>query len=147
MNSFKKIVLGTTFAAGATAMFVGTTNAHADEVYTVKSGDSLSKISQKFAGDNSMIDAIAEKNSIANINRIYVGEQLTIPTSNDSSATTENKTTENTASTTETATQEHTYVAPVETVEVAPAAPAAPSIYAQHGNCRNHAAFHYLKDN
>ena len=23
----------------------------------------------------------------------------------------------------------------------------APSIYAQHGNCRNHAAFHYLKDN
>ncbi len=61
MNSFKKIVLGTTFAAGATAMFVGTTNAHADEVYTVKSGDSLSKISQKFAGDNSMIDAIAEK--------------------------------------------------------------------------------------
>lgn len=46
MNSFKKIVLGTTFAAGATAMFVGTTNAHADEVYTVKSGDSLSKISQ-----------------------------------------------------------------------------------------------------
>ena len=112
MNSFKKIVLGTTFAAGATAMFVGTTNAHADEVYTVKSGDSLSKISQKFAGDNSMIDAIAEKNSIADINRIYVGEQLTIPTSNDSSATTE------------TATQEHTYVAPVETVEVAPAAPA-----------------------
>ncbi|MCO5452484.1 LysM peptidoglycan-binding domain-containing protein [Enterococcus faecium] len=136
MNSFKKIVLGTTFAAGATAMFVGTTNAHADEVYTVKSGDSLSKISQKFAGDNSMIDAIAEKNSIADINRIYVGEQLTIPTSNDSSATTESNTTENTASTTEsnttentastteTATQEHTYVAPVETVEVAPAAPA-----------------------
>ncbi len=72
-----------------------------------------------------MIDAIAEKNSIADINRIYVGEQLTIPTSNDSSATTESNTTENTASTTETATQEHTYVAPVETVEVAPAAPAA----------------------
>ena len=28
-----------------------------------------------------------------------------------------------------------------------PQGPAAPSIYAQHGNCRNHAAFHYLKDN
>lgn len=28
-----------------------------------------------------------------------------------------------------------------------PTAPTAPSIYAQHGNCRNHAAFHYLKDN
>ena len=61
MNSIKKIVLGTTFAAGATAMFVGTTNAHADEVYTIQSGDSLSKISQKFAGDNSLIKAIAEK--------------------------------------------------------------------------------------
>lgn len=28
-----------------------------------------------------------------------------------------------------------------------PIGPTAPSIYAQHGNCRNHAAFHYLKDN
>ena len=28
-----------------------------------------------------------------------------------------------------------------------PVGPTAPSIYAQHGNCRNHAAFHYLKDN
>ena len=122
MTSLKTLLFGTTLAAGA-AFFMGTT-AHADEAYTVQSGDSLSKISQKFAGDNSMIDAIAEKNSIADINRIYVGEQLTIPTSNDSSATTESNTTENTASTTETATQEHTYVAPVETVEVAPAAPA-----------------------
>ena len=30
---------------------------------------------------------------------------------------------------------------------IGPTGPAAPSIYAQHGNCRNHAAFHYLKDN
>lgn len=30
---------------------------------------------------------------------------------------------------------------------VGPAGATAPSIYAQHGNCRNHAAFHYLKDN
>lgn len=28
-----------------------------------------------------------------------------------------------------------------------PTGATAPSIYAQHGNCRNHAAFHYLKDN
>ncbi|MBX4223444.1 peptidase M23, partial [Enterococcus faecium] len=69
-------------------------------------------------------DAIAEKNSIADIRRIYVGEQITTTTTNDSTATTESNTTENTASTTETATQEHTYVAPVETVEVAPAATA-----------------------
>ncbi|MEQ7189492.1 LysM peptidoglycan-binding domain-containing protein [Enterococcus hirae] len=119
MNSIKKIVLGTTFAAGATAMFVGTT-ANADEVYTIKSGDSLSKISQKFVGDNSLIDAIAEKNGIKDINRIYVGEELTIPTSSDASA----KTVE-APKTTETVTEEHTYVAPVKTVEVTPAAPAA----------------------
>lgn len=30
---------------------------------------------------------------------------------------------------------------------VATSGSTAPSIYAQHGNCRNHAAFHYLKDN
>ena len=30
---------------------------------------------------------------------------------------------------------------------VSPAGAVAPSIYAQHGKCRNHAAFHYLKDN
>lgn len=40
-----------------------------------------------------------------------------------------------------------------DTGEAGPAGPqgavgeTAPSIYAQHGNCRNHAAFHYLKDN
>ncbi|MEY8445924.1 LysM peptidoglycan-binding domain-containing protein [Enterococcus ratti] len=113
MNSIKKIVLGTTFAAGA--MFVGTT-AHADETYTIKSGDSLSKISQKFVGDNSLIQAIAEKNGIKDINRIYVGEELTIPTSNDAST----KTIEEPKA----ATKEYTYVAPVETVEVATATPA-----------------------
>ena len=31
--------------------------------------------------------------------------------------------------------------------ENVPIPPAAPSIYAQQGKCRNHAAFHYLKDN
>ncbi|OTP11331.1 LysM protein [Enterococcus sp. 10A9_DIV0425] len=122
MNSIKKIVLGTTFAAGASAMFVSTT-AHADEAYTVQSGDSLSKISQKFAGDNSLIKAIAEENGISDINRIYVGEELTIPT--EASQATPKTTTEKveTPVVTETTAQEHTYVAPVETVEVAPAAP------------------------
>ncbi len=123
MNSIKKIVLGTTVAAGATAMFVGTT-AHADEVYTVKAGDSLSKISQKFAGDNTLIKAIAEQNSIDDINRIFVGEELTIPTDASSVKTTEVAPTTEKVETpvvTETPAQEYTYVAPVETVEVAPA--------------------------
>lgn len=33
------------------------------------------------------------------------------------------------------------------TADSSTAVATAPSIYAQHGNCRNHAAFHYLKDN
>ncbi|PQB62456.1 LysM peptidoglycan-binding domain-containing protein, partial [Enterococcus faecium] len=67
-----------TLAAGA-AFFMGTT-AHADEAYTVQSGDTLSTISQKYVGDNSLINAIAESNSISDINLIYSGQQLTIPT-------------------------------------------------------------------
>ncbi|WP_142972183.1 aggregation-promoting factor, partial [Enterococcus faecium] len=43
-------------------------------------GDTLSAISQKYVGDNSLINAIAESNSISDINLIYSGQQLTIPT-------------------------------------------------------------------
>ena len=78
MTSLKTLLFGTTLAAGA-AFFMGTT-AHADEAYTVQSGDTLSAISQKYVGDNSLINAIAESNSISDINLIYSGQQLTIPT-------------------------------------------------------------------
>ncbi|WP_142427397.1 aggregation-promoting factor [Enterococcus durans] len=78
MKSLKTLFLGTTLAAGA-LFFMGT-SAHADEAYTVQSGDTLSTISQKYVGDNSLIQTIAEHNSISNINLIYSGQQLTIPT-------------------------------------------------------------------
>ncbi|UTU60839.1 LysM peptidoglycan-binding domain-containing protein [Enterococcus faecium] len=78
MTLLKTLLFGTTLAAGA-AFFMGTT-AHADEAYTVQSGDTLSAISQKYVGDNSLINAIAESNSISDINLIYSGQQLTIPT-------------------------------------------------------------------
>ncbi|HBC4400103.1 TPA: LysM peptidoglycan-binding domain-containing protein, partial [Enterococcus faecium] len=77
----------TTLAAGA-AFFMGTT-AHADEAYTVQSGDTLSTISQKYVGDNSLINAIAESNSISDINLIYSGQQLTIPTEGSAQAAAE----------------------------------------------------------
>ncbi|HAQ9002746.1 TPA: LysM peptidoglycan-binding domain-containing protein, partial [Enterococcus faecium] len=76
-----------TLAAGA-AFFMGTT-AHADEAYTVQSGDTLSTISQKYVGDNSLINAIAESNSISDINLIYSGQQLTIPTEGSAQAAAE----------------------------------------------------------
>ncbi|HBM6756474.1 TPA: LysM peptidoglycan-binding domain-containing protein, partial [Enterococcus faecium] len=81
------LLFGTTLAAGA-AFFMGTT-AHADEAYTVQSGDTLSTISQKYVGDNSLINAIAESNSISDINLIYSGQQLTIPTEGSAQAAAE----------------------------------------------------------
>ncbi|HFE2327163.1 aggregation-promoting factor [Enterococcus faecium] len=84
MTSLKTLLFGTTLAAGA-AFFMGTT-AHADEAYTVQSGDTLSAISQKYVGDNSLINALAESNSISDINLIYSGQQLTIPTEGSAQA-------------------------------------------------------------
>ncbi|HFQ3920580.1 TPA: LysM peptidoglycan-binding domain-containing protein [Enterococcus faecium] len=87
MTSLKTLLFGTTLATGA-AFFMGTT-AHADEAYTVQSGDTLSTISQKYVGDNSLINAIAESNSISDINLIYSGQQLTIPTEGSAQAAAE----------------------------------------------------------
>ncbi|HFL0151103.1 LysM peptidoglycan-binding domain-containing protein [Enterococcus faecium] len=87
MTSLKTLLFGTTLAAGA-AFFMGTT-AHADEAYTLQSGDTLSTISQKYVGDNSLINAIAESNSISDINLIYSGQQLTIPTEGSAQAAAE----------------------------------------------------------
>ncbi|WP_142433823.1 LysM peptidoglycan-binding domain-containing protein, partial [Enterococcus mundtii] len=70
--------------AGA-ALFMGT-SAHADEAYTVQSGDTLSTISQKYVGDNSLIQTIAEANSISNIHLIFSGQELTIPTGEQAAA-------------------------------------------------------------
>lgn len=84
MKSLKTILFGTTLAAGA-ALFMGT-SAHADEAYTVQSGDTLSTISQKYVGDNSLIQTIAEANSISNIHLIFSGQELTIPTDEQAAA-------------------------------------------------------------
>ncbi|MGG5358392.1 MULTISPECIES: LysM peptidoglycan-binding domain-containing protein [unclassified Enterococcus] len=84
MKSLKTLLLGTTLAAGA-AFMLGT-SAFADTTYTVQSGDTLSKISTKFAGSNELIQQIADKNSIQDINVIYAGQQLTIPTGDTAQA-------------------------------------------------------------
>lgn len=84
MKSLKTILFGTTLAAGA-ALFMGT-SAHADEAYTVQSGDTLSTISKKYVGDNSLIQTIAEANSISNIHLIFSGQELTIPTGEQAAA-------------------------------------------------------------
>ena len=55
-NIAKTVATLGTVALGVTA---ATTVANADSVYTVKSGDTLSSISQKFANDNSISISIA----------------------------------------------------------------------------------------
>ncbi|MFV0560965.1 MAG: LysM peptidoglycan-binding domain-containing protein [Enterococcus sp.] len=85
MKSLKTLLVGTTLAG---ALLMGAIAAHADTAYTVQSGDSLSTISQQFVGSNDLIQDIASANNIDNIHMIYVGQQLTIPTDNDSQAAT-----------------------------------------------------------
>lgn len=80
MKLNKNVVKFSAAVAGAVAL--GTvavaTNASADEIYTVQSGDTLSAISYKYSNDLSMVDTLATKNSIANKDLIYVGQKLII---------------------------------------------------------------------
>lgn len=51
------------------------TNAKTEKTYTVQRGDTLSGIAKKF---NTTVDAIAKKNSITNVNKIYVGQTIKV---------------------------------------------------------------------
>ena len=77
MKLGKTVLYSTVLAAGA-GLAMGATDAHASETYTVQSGDTLSKISHKFAGNDSLVDAIAKANKINNVNMIFAGQELTI---------------------------------------------------------------------
>ncbi|MFQ3612677.1 MAG: BON domain-containing protein [Cyanobacteriota bacterium] len=50
-----------------------------EEIYTVKSGDTLSAIAQRFYGDANAYLRIAQANNISNPNLIQVGQKLRIP--------------------------------------------------------------------
>lgn len=77
MKLGKTFLFSTVLAAGA-GLAMGATDAHASETYTVQSGDTLSKISHKFAGNDSLVDTIAKANKISDVDMIYAGQQLTI---------------------------------------------------------------------
>lgn len=75
-KNFAKI--SATLGAVALGVSATTSVANADTVYTVQSGDTLSGISYKFAKDNSLVNELAQKNNIADINKIYVGQKLIV---------------------------------------------------------------------
>ncbi|MDT6981590.1 LysM domain-containing protein [Levilactobacillus zymae] len=90
MNFKKALVstLGTAAVLGA-GFFASTTSANADVRVTVKSGDTVAKIANQY---NSSISAIESANSLKNVNMIYVGESLVIPSSASTTTTTQTTT-------------------------------------------------------
>ncbi|WP_251575239.1 LysM peptidoglycan-binding domain-containing protein [Limosilactobacillus agrestimuris] len=98
----KKKLAKLTASIGAVVFGVAATQAaaNADTIYTVKSGDTLSSISYKFNKDNSLVNKIAQQNSIKDINKIYVGQRLVIKSDGEiqvapSQTTTQKSTTTN----------------------------------------------------
>ena len=75
-KNFAKV--SATLGAVALGVSATATAANADTIYTVQSGDTLSGISYKFAKNNSMINDLAKKNNIQDINKIFVGQKLII---------------------------------------------------------------------
>ncbi len=55
------------------------TTGGAEQPYTVKPGDSLSKISKVFYGNANKYNEIAEANGISNPDLIKVGQQISVP--------------------------------------------------------------------
>lgn len=55
------------------------TNSGGEQKYTIQSGDSLSKVSQRFYGSMDHYQQIASANGIADANKISAGQTITIP--------------------------------------------------------------------
>jgi LysM repeat protein len=72
---------GVRTAAGTVALVRRDAPAAAARTYTVRSGDSLSRVSEDFYGTSADWPSIydANRSKISNPNDIYVGERLTIP--------------------------------------------------------------------
>jgi nucleoid-associated protein YgaU len=50
-----------------------------DQPYTIKSGDNLSKISEKFYGNPNKYQTIAQHNGISDPNKIQAGQKINVP--------------------------------------------------------------------
>ncbi|WP_412988927.1 LysM peptidoglycan-binding domain-containing protein [Pediococcus siamensis] len=81
------VALLSTITLGSTVL---TTAANADEIYTVKSGDTLSGIEYKLNKDTNY-SALAKANKISNVNLIYVGQKLLIKSDGEIKAATKSE--------------------------------------------------------
>ena len=77
-KQLKKIVLGATAGVGALVGVSAMSSAHADSIYTVKAGDTLSKIAQTNNVSLSTLEA-ANKSAVANPNLIFTNQKITVP--------------------------------------------------------------------
>ena len=50
-----------------------------DQPYTIKAGDNLSKVAEKFYGQASKYETIAQANGISNPDHIQVGQTIKVP--------------------------------------------------------------------
>lgn len=55
------------------------TNGGAEQPYTIKSGDNLSHVAQRFYGAASKYTQVAQANGIADPDKIKVGQAITLP--------------------------------------------------------------------
>ncbi|KRN59505.1 LysM peptidoglycan-binding domain-containing protein [Limosilactobacillus secaliphilus] len=76
----KKNLIKASATLGAVVLGISTATAvaSADTIYTVKEGDTLYSISQKFNHDGSLVNALASQNHLKDINMIHVGDKLLI---------------------------------------------------------------------
>ena len=121
MKLGKTLLFSTVLAAGA-GLAMGATDAHASETYTVQSGDTLSKISHKFAGNDSLVSSIATANKISNVNMIFAGQELTINGDTKAATTSTEASAPVQETTTQTTTVQETAPAATTTVTETPAA-------------------------
>lgn len=75
----------TASASGNVGQGAGTGQPSGGQTYTVKSGDTLSKVSKQFYGDSNEYMRIfyANRDKLQDPNRIQVGQQLVIPPDDD----------------------------------------------------------------
>ncbi|AZZ60781.1 LysM peptidoglycan-binding domain-containing protein [Oenococcus sp. UCMA 16435] len=95
-----KANLSTVLVTSIAAISFSAVSASADTTYTVKSGDTLSKIASDF---DTSVDSLAQENKISNINLIYSGDQLTVD-GTETAQTSQAATTTTAAATTTTST-------------------------------------------